>query len=106
MVDPSELEILICEVVIGEECQKVICEIEGGRILGHKLMHAITKQDKEGLKGLVSETWDVIIEVIRFQKVVPVVKPFLVDQDSETFGGTVIGLQDYLCKGRKYTRRS
>lgn len=45
-------------------------------------MHAITKQDKEGLELLVRETWDVIIEVIRFQKVVPIVKPFLVDKDS------------------------
>jgi hypothetical protein len=55
---------------------------------------------------LVSETWDVIIEVIRFQKVVPIVKPFLVDKDSKTFCGTVIGLQEYLCKGGKYTRWS
>jgi hypothetical protein len=106
MVDPSELEILICEVVIGEESQKVICEIEGRRILGHKLMHGITKQDKEGLEGLVGEAGDVIIEVIRFQEVVPIVKPFLVDQDSKTFGGSVIGLQEYLCKGGKYTRWS
>lgn len=103
MVDPSELEILICEVIIGEKSQKVICEIEGRRVLRHKLMHAITKQDKEGLEGLVGETWDVIIEVIRFQKVVPIVKPFLVDQDSETFGGTIIGLQENLCKRGKYT---
>ena len=79
MVDPSELEILVREVVIGEETQEIICEIEGRRVLRHKLVHAITKQDKERLEGLVGETWQVIIEIICFQKVVPIVKPILVD---------------------------
>ena len=79
MVDPSELEILVREVVIGEETQEIICEIEGRRVLHHNLMHAVTKQDKEGLEGVVGETWQVIIEIIRFQKVVPIVKPILVD---------------------------
>ena len=64
MVDPSELEILVREVVIGEETQEIICEIEGRRVLRHKLVHAVTKQDKEGLEGLVCETWQVIIEII------------------------------------------
>ena len=51
MVDPRELEILVREVVIGEETKKIICEIEGSRVLRHKLVHAITKQDEEGLEG-------------------------------------------------------
>jgi hypothetical protein len=97
MVDPRELEILVREVVIGEETKKIICEIEGSRVLRHKLVHAITKQDEEGLEGLVGETWQVIIEVIRFQKVVPIVEPILVDKDSETLLGTIIGVQEYLC---------
>ena len=106
MVDPSELEILVREVVIGEETQEIISEIEGRRVLGHKLVHAITKQDKEGLERLVGETWQVIIEIIRFKKVVPIVKPILVDQDSETFFGTIVGLQEYLCKRGNNTRWS
>ena len=106
MVDPSEFEILVCEVVIGEEAKKIIREIEGCRVLCHKLMHAITEQDKEWLEGLVCETWDVIVKVIRFQKIVPIVKPFLVYQDSKTLCGTVIGVQEYLRKGRKHTRWS
>ena len=79
MVDPSELEILVREVVIGEETQEIICEIEGRRVLRHKLVHTVTKQYKKGLERLVGETWQVIIEVIRFQKVVAIVKPILID---------------------------
>ena len=97
MVDPSELEILVREVIIGEETQEIICEIEGRRVLRHKLVHAITKQDEKRLERLVGETWQVIIEVIRFQKVVAIVKPILVDQDSETLFGTIVRVQEYLC---------